>query len=90
MLNKSLIGAAVVGILASSLTAGAAAGKFKCEGGNACKGQGGCANPKMAKKHASAECKGHSFVMTKDEAACTELKTKMSEPAAPAAEAPKG
>ncbi len=36
MRNKSLIGAAVVGILATSLTAGAAAGKFKCEGGNAC------------------------------------------------------
>jgi len=92
MRKQSLIGAAVVGILATSLSAGAATGKFKCEGGNACKGQGGCANPKMAKKHASADCKGHSFVMTKDEAACTDLKAKNDAPAAPAAgsEAPKG
>ena len=75
MRNTTLVGAAVIGILATSLTAGAA-GKFKCDGGNACKGQGGCKNPKMAKKNASAECKGHSFVLTKDEAACTALKAK--------------
>jgi hypothetical protein len=85
--KASLIGAAVVGIMAASLSAGAA-GTFKCEGGNACKGQGGCKTPKMAKKHAATDCKGHSFVMVKDAAACTALKG--ADAPAAASEAPKG
>ena len=81
MNSKTLIGAAVVGILSASLSAGAA-GKVKCEGGNACKGQGGCANKAGMKKNASAECKGHGFVMTKDQAACDAAKAKNEAPAA--------
>jgi hypothetical protein len=88
--KSSLIGAAVVGIMAASFSAGAA-GKYKCEGGNACKGQGGCKSAKMMKKNASAECAGHGFVMAKDEAACTEMKAKNAPAATPApADAPKG
>ena len=90
MRKSSLIGAAIVGIMAASVSA-SAAGKYKCDGANGCAGQGGCKNPKMAKKH-STDCKGKNFVMVKDEAACTKMKAAMSDaPAAPATEeAPKG
>ena len=79
MRNKSLVGAAVIGILATSLSAGAG-GKVKCEGGNACKGQGGCANKAGMKKNASAECKGRGFTMVKDQAACDAAKAAAEAP----------
>jgi hypothetical protein len=88
MRNRSLVGAAIIGILATSLSAGAA-GKMKCEGGNACKGQGGCANKAGMKKNASAECKGHGFSMVKNQAACDAAKAKNDAPPA-AAPAEKG
>ena len=51
--------------------------KVKCEGGNACKGKGGC-------KSASNDCAGHngckgkSFTMTKTEKECTDAGGKVA------------
>lgn len=52
--------------------------EFKCEGGNACKGQGKC----KGEGHDCAgkgECKGKGFIMVKDQAACDAAKEKLKE-----------
>ena len=65
-----------------------AGGKYKCEGGNGCRGKSAC---KTASNECSGKngCKGKGVVMVKNKAACTKLQDKNAKAeAAPAAEAP--
>lgn len=73
-----LIGAAVasiVGITVPTTNAQAHGGKFKCEGGNGCKGKGSCSGKNNSCKGQNG-CKGEGFVNTKDEKHCEHLQAK--------------
>ena len=84
--KKLFISAAVAGLLAASLSGEAKASgnsakkadaKFKCEGGNACKGKGAChtAANKCAGKNA---CTGKAWIYLKDSAACDKAKAEVA------------
>ena len=84
--KKLFISAAVAGLLAASLSGEARASgndakkadaKFKCEGGNACKGKGGCHT--AANKCAGLNgCNGKAWIYLKDEAACDKAKAEVA------------
>src|SRR5262245_35466006 len=96
--KQLLVAAAIVsmmgvnGISTTALAKGKKKG-FKCEGGNACKGKGGCKSDANQCKKGSNACKGEGFVMAKNEADCEKKKAKNApapEAAAPATGAPAG
>ncbi len=82
-LKGKLIAAAVAGMFTTAVPYIALAGdakdaaKIKCEGGNSCKGKGGC---KSAANDCAGKngCKGKGYIMTKTEKECTDAGGKVA------------
>jgi hypothetical protein len=79
-LKGKLVAAAVAGLFSTAIPFVAHAGddaKVKCDGGNACKGKGGC---KSASNDCAGRngCKGKSYTMTKTEKECTDAGGKVA------------
>ncbi|HEY4238971.1 MAG TPA: hypothetical protein VGM88_04115 [Kofleriaceae bacterium] len=88
----NLKGAAIAGALAMVFSAGIgnagpakddkAGTMMKCDGGNSCKGKGGCKSAKNDCKGKNS-CKGASFTMEKTEKDCTSHGGKVATAATP-------
>ena len=82
-IKGKLMAAAVAGLFTTAVPFIALAGdakdeaKVKCEGGNACKGKGGC---KSAANDCAGKngCKGKSYTMTKSAEECTKAGGKVA------------
>ncbi len=82
-IKGKLMAAAVAGLFSTAMPLIAHAGdakdeaKIKCEGGNSCKGKGGC---KSASNDCAGKngCKGKGYVMTKTEKECTDAGGKVA------------
>lgn len=86
--NSKLLGAAVTGLIGAAFALSTvsfaeskgspapepAAGKFKCEGGNGCKGQSACETKGKHGCHGQNTCKGQGWVWAKDKADCDKMK----------------
>jgi hypothetical protein len=77
----TMVAAMVAGLFAGTapllVSTAHAAGKVKCEGGNACKGKSACKTAASSCNGTNA-CKGKGWVETKDEAECKKLGGKVS------------
>ena len=69
--SLTLAAAAAAMFSLAPISASADEASVKCVGGNACQGQSACKTATTECKGLNA-CKGQGFVMSSDEAACTE------------------
>jgi uncharacterized membrane protein len=94
MKDRKVLGSAIAMAAASMLIANGALAqdkkatdkpkaekKFKCVGGNSCKGKSECGVPNGHSCHTQNSCKGKGWIMVVDEKECVTLKAKNEKPA---------